>query len=116
MSGFTDSFPHHLPDGSLPDVSMYNPASGAVFIGEAKHTEDPENKETGARLARYLAWYLRLGRLSPQKGVFALCFGDPQAKNRWRSALIRYAGDVGFKGFDVEIIALGSDLWVCWLK
>lgn len=52
LAGFTSPMTG-LPDGSIPDVLQLRPTDGALFLGDAKATETPGNRETLDRLGRY---------------------------------------------------------------
>ncbi|WP_142256591.1 hypothetical protein [Mycobacterium colombiense] len=52
LSGYTTAIAT-LPDRSRPDVLQLRPTDRSLFIGDAKATETPGNKETFCRLGRY---------------------------------------------------------------
>jgi len=52
IAGFTLEIPIPLPDGSIPDVIRMMPSRRALFIGEAKAAEAPDNHATLERLDR----------------------------------------------------------------
>lgn len=85
-----------LPDGRRPDVLRIDPRRRVLFIGDAKHSETPGNRETQARLLRYLRWLLshvENGGL----GVFAVCFGKDPDIGRWTDTLTVLSSEVGLE-------------------
>ncbi len=83
-----------LPDGTRPDVLRVDSRRRVVFIGDAKHSESPGNKETQARLLGYLRWILpHVG--SGGVGVFAVCFGRESDTDAWIGTLAMLGHEVG---------------------
>ncbi len=74
--GCYESFGSELPDGKRPDVIRFNSSKRILFIGDAKHTETPNNGACRKRLMNYLLWFSshlsKVGRV----GIFAICFGN----------------------------------------
>jgi hypothetical protein len=84
LSGF-ESGPDVLPAGSRPDVLLLRAGDRAIFLGDAKATETPGNRETYERLAGYtdfLASWIGIGR----PGVLALAVDSGDAY-RWLRTL-----------------------------
>jgi hypothetical protein len=84
LSGF-EFGPDVLPAGARPDVLLLRARDGAIFVGDAKATETPGNKETYERLmgyAEFLATWICLG----QPGVMALAV-DAADADRWLRTL-----------------------------
>ncbi len=61
-----------LPNGLIPDVCQFCPDTGALFIGDAKHSEAPTNPYSLYRLRRYF-WWLRRLKPSEAPDLFAIC-------------------------------------------
>ena len=45
-----------LPDGRRPDVLRIHVDRASLFLGEAKHTEGPQDLDSSDRLRHYLGW------------------------------------------------------------
>ena len=106
--------PLALPDGGRPDVCLFAPDVGALFIGDAKHSEDSSNSFALHRLAGYMAW-LRRDRPSPASDLFAICHAVGQVSG-WGEALVRIADDAGVR-FDSPRYSTISQLTaVTWLR
>jgi len=83
LAGFTLPLP--LPDGTIPDVSRVCPYTGAVFIGDAKQSEHPQNPTTLGRLERYMRW---LSRRRPNAVPDFFCVCHPlHHRERWLPVL-----------------------------
>jgi len=106
LSGFDLCRAGSLPDGKRPDVLRVFPMSGAVFIGDAKDTERPNNKNTTTRLLRYMKWFKAL---SGQKAgsIFAVCFGNENDAPEWAQTLRSIAAKVGLENYELEFRELG---------
>lgn len=76
-----------LPDGSVPDVLLVAPERGAVFIGDAKHTESPMSFETYRRLLRYRDWWTSADGLARAPSVLALAFSRGDQRASWRKLM-----------------------------
>lgn len=62
--------PTVLADGSIPDVLLANTRDRALFIGDAKQSEEPTDRATAGRLLGYLEWLRAPPSRSPH--VFAI--------------------------------------------
>lgn len=81
LIGCTKTFP--LADGIAPDVVRINASQTLLFVGDAKETESPKNKQTKIRLYNYLLW-IRAYILKPNRSsIFAICFRDISDYSRW---------------------------------
>lgn len=104
-----------LPDGRRPDVLRYDLERRRLFVGDGKHSESPGNKETQARLQRYLKWlcaHVEGGGL----GVFAVCFGKESDTGAWTSTIEMLGREVGLdhmrrgvKRFEPELVVVWSE-------
>ena len=79
-----------LPDSSVPDVARVSLTAAAVFLGDAKHTEGPDDGASVARLSRYAAWLVRGNR--PHYDILAVCHRAGQGR-AWRKVLNTIASD-----------------------
>lgn len=114
LSGFTVRT-RCLPDGVLPDVLRFEPGGRGLFLGDAKDTETPGNRETLVRLYRYVQWFDEFLQRPGTYGVFAVCFGKRSQSADWDSSLeflFREAGMschvIGFKqdfGKGLQVVA-----------
>lgn len=80
-----------LPDGSIPDVLQLRPNDGVIFVGDAKATETPGNRETFERLCHYadfIAGWVSAG----DSAVLALAVQVPDAYG-W----LRVVRDLGLR-------------------
>jgi C-5 cytosine-specific DNA methylase len=79
-----------------PDLMcQFAPDVGALFIGDAKHSEDSSDSFALHRLASYMAW-LRRDCPPPASDLFAICHAAGQASG-WGEALVRIADAAGVR-------------------
>lgn len=74
-----------LPDGRRPDVSRCRISPPAVFFGEAKASEGPDDLDALDRMAKYLRWQ-RVAVLAGGNAVFAVAH-PPGLERQWRASL-----------------------------
>jgi hypothetical protein len=102
-----------LPDGCRPDVARASLEAKAVFLGDAKHTEGPDDLASLARLTRYAAWLVDGGRL--HRGILAICHRSGQGR-AWSRALNTIASDARMavlRGVDSRRLAPDAEItWV----
>lgn len=102
-----------LPDGRRPDVLRFDQGRRVLFVGDAKHSESPGNKETQARLQRYLGWMSsHVG--SGGGGVFAVCFGRGSDTDAWVETLAMLAHEVGLERAEDGVERFEPGLTVVW--
>jgi hypothetical protein len=108
LSGFHVDRVRGLPDGRKPDVLRFYPGSGAVFFGEAKDTERPNNKNTINRLSGYMEWFKLIS--SYQLGsIFAICFGEENDAPGWAETIRFVASKVGLDDYELSFTAFGCN-------
>jgi hypothetical protein len=103
-----------LADGGVPDVLREDIAGTLLFIGEAKHSERPEDKATQSRLLGYF----ESASLSVSSGrtlIFGLCFGAIDQAHRWIVTLQSLALDAGLGPPEVIETHFETGLHVIWL-
>lgn len=76
-----------LPDGLIPDIIRISISQNILFIGDAKNTEKPTNKNTRQRLQRYFNWLASYCDSKKGTGVFALCYGSISDSLGWESII-----------------------------
>src|SRR5262245_50058296 len=69
-----------------PDVVRFDRAHRRVFVGDAKQTESPGNRETARRLAGY-AVAARPLLAAGWDALFVVCHGATHRADPWSSAL-----------------------------
>ena len=106
LSGFDLCRIGRLPDGTKPDVLKGFPGSGAVFIGDAKDTERPNNKDTLSRLFNYMAWFKIISDRNAGS-IFAICFGNENDAPEWAETVRSIAAKAGLKNYNLEFTELG---------
>ena len=108
LSGFDLRGLGRLPDGRKPDVLRISESSGAVFLGEAKDTEKPNNKDTVRRLFLYMLWFKVIS--SHQFGsIFAICFGEENHAPGWTRTLRLIADEVGMTNYELKFADVGTE-------
>lgn len=83
-----------LPDGRVPDVVRVAFRPPGLFIGDAKHADNPSSVESYLRLRRYLCWgeaFLR----RPGRGLVVAIATPELAAREWQTVLLALADDVG---------------------
>ena len=83
-----------LPRGLIPDVALGHDTHDAVFLGDAKHTEGPDDRATRARLLRYLRWLA--SRHCEGEHVFAVAHG-PSRDGAWSETIVGLADEAGLQ-------------------
>ncbi len=94
LAGCHEAIGGEFPDGSRPDVLQIDRGRGLLFVGDAKNTEVPQDRETQARLQRYLKW-LKAHVEGGREGVFALCFRRHGDLTGWIKTLQMLAQETG---------------------
>ena len=111
LGGF--SVPFSLPNGMIPDVSQLSLDTGAVFIGEAKHSEQAWNLSTLGRLERYM-WWLAQKRPINSHNIFCICHPKIAGKE-WLNALELLSGVTGVLIGRTDVMDLSYDTAVSWV-
>ena len=102
-----------LPDGRRPDVLRFDQGRRVLFVGDAKHSESPGNRETQARLHRYLKWMSsHVG--SGGDGIFAVCFGRESDTDAWVETLVMLTHEVGLVRAEGGVERFEQELTVAW--
>jgi hypothetical protein len=102
-----------LPDGRRPDVLRADSRRRALFVGDAKHSESPGNRETQARLLGYFRWlssHFEGGGL----GIYAVCFGRKSDTSAWVETLAMLGYEVGLGYMRRGVERFGPRLVVVW--
>lgn len=82
-----------------PDVFSMRPEGRSLFLGEAKHTESPDNWATFERLLGYLSALKPVLDNRVCRGlVMAVCFDPSFSSARWRSVLYTCVSTAGLSG------------------
>lgn len=115
LSGYSVPIPLPLPDGSIPDVARTTAGCNGVFLGDAKHTEVPTDRETISRIRKYMTWLRLLKTEVYRKSFFAIATTDSLYAMAWKARLYSIGYDVGLSGFSVLYKTLSPDLCIVWL-
>ena len=83
-----------LPPGLIPDVALGHETYNAVFLGDAKHTERPDDRATRARLLRYLCWLASCP--CDTEHVFAVAHG-PSRDGAWPETIVELGEEAGLR-------------------
>jgi hypothetical protein len=83
LLGCHSNFFIELPDGKRPDVLRYDSIKKRLFIGDAKNTETPRNKNTQKRLFSYLLWLSAYVSKPGRHAIFAVCFRHASDLDGW---------------------------------
>jgi hypothetical protein len=110
LAGFLTAVPH-LPDGRTPDVVRISTSRRGLFLGEAKASEGPGDREALARLARYVIWWEQADRKGP--ALLVVCC-DQLDRERWASVLSALAAEVNHPAV-AQAASLGGDDAIAWL-
>ena len=111
LAGF--SSPFLLPDGLLPDVARLSLDTGAILIGDAKHSEFARGMATLGRLERYMWW---LARLRPTVAPDIFCICHPRlADQDWLGAFDLLSEVTGVLIGHAGIFNLSHDTAVSWV-
>ena len=98
-----------LPDGRRPDVVRYDAAYQTLFIGEAKHSESPEDRDALRRLEAYFPW-IRAHRDSGRRSVIlALNVTAHGEVIAWRRALLELVAVSDLPEPTVYVESVGED-------
>lgn len=82
-----------FPGRKLPDVLRLHTQGSSVFLGEAKHTEGPNNLHSVDRLRQYLDW---LDRFRNRGGAVVLAVAHQRGlENRWQDRVAWLCEEVG---------------------
>ncbi len=101
-----------FPDGCRPDVARVSATYG-VFLGDAKHSEGPDDEASLRRLRHYALWLVCPGRRA--KRVFAVCHRIGQGR-AWRLALNDIAKEICLEAVSTALSRrVASDAEVTWL-
>lgn len=93
LAGFDASLAT-LPDGRVPDVVRVSFRPAGLFIGDAKHADQPGSADTCLRLRRYACWGDTFLSRPNRRLVLALATPSISAAD-WLRVLLDLADDVG---------------------
>lgn len=113
LMGCEDALGAALPDGSRPDVLRVDSTRRVLFVGDAKHSESPGNRETQARLLRYMRWlssHVQGGGI----GVFAVCFGRDSDTAAWVETLAMLCSEAGLEHTEKGVERFEPGMTVVW--
>jgi hypothetical protein len=99
----------------MPDVLRLDVSRGIVFLGDAKHTEYPECKDTQVRLSRYLSWLASFLNGKRGIGFFGICFGNAAHAHGWVEVIQRLCEEAGLSCIRQGLDYFGSGRIVAWL-
>jgi hypothetical protein len=114
LSGFNLPLPLPLPDGSVPDVLRVSSSSLGIFIGDAKHSESPNNFSTYQRLQKYAKWITPPQKRAEWRSVFSVCHGDGDMANQWTALLLHLAASCDLPLLGYGIKPLAEDVIISW--
>lgn len=83
-----------LPDGRRPDVLRLHMHGSSVFLGEAKHTEGPNDLRSCDRLRHYVDW---LNRFRDRRGVLLAVAHPRGLGDRWRDQVAWLCEEFGLQ-------------------
>lgn len=113
LAGFTAALPMPLYDGSIPDVLRVDFRRGRAWIGDAKASESPGNRETTRRLARYAEWAVASG-MPGWSTTLALCHPVSSA-GMWLRVLRQVVRDGGGVAAAEGSMVLDRSSVVTWI-
>lgn len=102
----------------IPDVFFMRPESRSFFLGEAKHTESPDNYATFERLLKYLSALKPAMDYRVCRGlIMAVCFDSSFSSARWGSVLYACISAVGLSSESFVKVSVdnGSSVVSCWV-
>jgi hypothetical protein len=102
-----------LPDGKVPDVALVSLSNGALLIGDAKHSEGPNDPASQDRLAIYLTW-LRRDRPTKRADIFAVCH-PPGQGTAWTAAINLLAARAGVVTGNPQTGIVGPTSALSWI-
>ena len=114
LVGCRDSLGGVLPDGKRPDVLRIDLDREILFMGDAKNTESPGNKETLVRLSRYLRWLALHVTKKNRIGIFAICFAKRADAIKWENAMLMLAREINLICAKFGRNTFGLKLNVTW--
>ena len=115
LAGCEETMGGALPNGSRPDVLRLDSRRRILFIGDAKHSESPKDRETQARLLGYARWLSTHVR-SGGAGVFAVCFTRESDTDAWVRTIGMLGHEVGLPDTERRVERFEPGLTVAWCK
>ena len=112
LAGFTSQAPGPR-NSRRPDVVRFHPGSGAVFIGEAKHSEAPGSSAARARLLPYLSGFRRILQSGRRGSIFAMCVHEADAIG-WTAVILQLASAAGIDDVEVREWPIPPEAVVLW--
>lgn len=116
LLGCYSDFFTELPDGKRPDVLRYDSSKRRLFIGDAKNTETPRNRDTQKRLFSYMLWLSAYVSKPGRQAVFAICFRRSADLNGWVQTVhsLAVAAEVGIA--NVKFNQLDAENNLVWFS
>ncbi len=98
-----------------PDSVFVNQDKQKLFVGDAKDAsnENPDNKETGDRIRKYLSKFLSFLQNGKYKeGIFAILTNDQKVAEKWRLFLNKISSNekMNFKNEEIK----PGKTWIVW--
>jgi len=112
LIGCTRTF--SLGDGLIPDVIRLNDSQTLLFIGDAKETEHPNNKDTKTRLYNYLLWLRAFVSKQHKQGVFVICFKNKIDQEEWLSCIKNLANQSSIKFSSCKVTTIDNEINLLW--
>lgn len=113
LTGCEEAMGGALPDGSRPDVLRLDSRRRILFVGDAKHSESPGDRETQTRLLGYARWlsaHIRNGGA----GVFAICFTRESDTAAWIQVVGMLGHEAGLPCAKCRVERFEPRLAVVW--
>jgi hypothetical protein len=116
LLGCYSDFFIEFPDGKRPDVLRYDAKKKRLFIGDAKNTETPKNKNTQKRLYSYLLWLSAYVSKPGRQAIFAICFRNPSDLEGWILAIQNLATLASVKILSVSSDQIDDETNLVWFS
>lgn len=103
------------PHNVRPDIIRATPNQRVLFLGDAKATEDPNDRPALGRFYKYFQWLSHWLSFEPRLGLCMLCAATRSDAHRWLAALTAAAADAGLKVANSGTTAFDTGFATAWI-
>lgn len=114
LVGCHEDIGNELPNGSRPDVVRLDRKRRLLFFGDAKDTETPGNRDTQARLYRYIGDLVSHAQHAGTVSIFALCFREYAHIDQWTNVIRDLVNEAQGAITSTKIGSFGSGTCTAW--
>lgn len=117
LAGLAQLTGHHAdlgawPDDTIPDVLRADLSRRRIYVGDAKASEYPGNRDTVARLSGYVAWLAVAVRAGAMASLM-LCAPGQQEAEGWGRVVDLLPGEQS-QTAETHLVALGPGAAASW--